>query len=70
MHRSSTASAARKASGTLRRLFAESSSVRSNHCAPEVMAVFCMSAIIYLEREAIRSLLMGLRLYAMADEPI
>ncbi len=53
-----------------RRLLAESSRVLSNHWVAEVMAGFSASTITYRDREAIRSLLMGLRLYAMAEEPI
>ena len=53
-----------------RRLLAESSSVLSNHWVAEVIAGFRASIITYLEREAIRSLLIGFLLYAIAEEPI
>ena len=68
--RSRIPSIARKPSGIERRLFAESSSVLSNHCVAEVIAGFITSARTYLERDAILSLLIGFLLYAMADEPI
>ena len=54
----------------LRRLFAESSSVLSNHWVAEVIAGFSASTITYLDRDAIRSLLIGFLLYAIAEEPI
>ena len=54
----------------LRRLFAESSRVLSNHWVADVIAGFRASTITYLEREAIRSLLIGFLLYAIAEEPI
>ena len=54
----------------LRRLLAESSRVRSNHWVAEVIAGFSASVITYLDREAIRSLLIGFLLYAIAEEPI
>ena len=55
-------STARKASGTLMRLLAESSRVRSNHWVAMVMAGFTASAMTYRAKEAMRSLRMGLRL--------
>ena len=61
---------ARKPSGTLRRLFAESSRVLSNHCVADVIAGFRASIITYLDREAILSLLIGFLLYAIAEDPI
>ena len=48
------ASVARNASGTARRLFAESSNVRSNHCEAAVIAVFCKSQITKRASDAIR----------------
>ena len=54
----------------LRRLFAESSSVLSNHCVAAVIYGLRTSIMTYLERDAILSLLMGFLLYAIADEPI
>ena len=50
--------------------FAESSSVRSIHCTDAVMGALSASTIRYLDSEHMRSLRMGLRLYAIADEPI
>ena len=44
-YRLKIASTARKASGTQMRLFAESSSVRSNHWSEAVMAGFTASAM-------------------------
>ena len=61
-HRRSTASAQRKPSGSEMRRLAESSSVRSNHWALAVTAAFCRSQMTYRDREAMRSLRMGLRL--------
>ena len=46
-------------SGTLRRLFAESSNVLSNHCVADVIAGFSASIITYLDSDAIRSLHSG-----------
>ena len=54
----------------LRRRFAESSRVRSSHWLDAVNAAFCRSFITKRESEAIRSERMGLRLYAIAEEPI
>ena len=51
-------------------LFAESSSVRSNHWEADVIAGFNASTITYLDREAILSLRIGFLLYAIAEEPI
>ena len=68
--RSRIPSIARNPSGTLSRLFAESSSVLSNHCVADVIAGLSASIITYLERDAIRSLLIGFLLYAIADDPI
>ena len=65
-----TASIQRNASGIDILLFAESSRVLSNHWVDAVTAGLIASAITYLEREPILSLLIGLRLYAIADEPI
>ena len=56
------ASTARKASGIARRLLAESSSVRSNHCVAAVKAVALTCAIAKRASEPMRSLRMGLRL--------
>ena len=64
------ASTARTLPETLMRLLALSSKVRSNHWVEAVMAGFRASATTYRAREAMRSLRMGLRLYAMAEEPI
>ena len=64
------ASAQRKPSGREIRRFAESSRVRSSHCTEAVMGAFIASVMRYRAREQIRSLRMGLRLYAIADEPI
>lgn len=47
-----------------------SSSVRSNHCVPAVVSAFCWSAHKCRASEHTRSLRMGLRLYAIADDPI
>ena len=63
-------SIARNPSGTLRRLFAESSNVLSNHCVADVIAGFSASIITYLDSDAIRSLLIGFLLYAIAEDPI
>ena len=52
------------------RLFAESSSVRSNHCVDAVIAGLIESETTYLASAQMRSLLIGLRLYGIADEPI
>ena len=52
------------------RLLALSSSVLSNHCADAVIAGLRLSQSTYLASEAMRSLLIGLRLYAIADDPI
>ena len=57
--RSRIPSIARNPSGTLSLLFAESSSVLSNHCVADVIAGLSASIITYLERDAIRSLLIG-----------
>ena len=54
----------------LKRLFAESSRVLSNHCVADVMAGFNASIMTYLAREAILSLLIGFLLYAIAEDPI
>ena len=62
-------SVARNASGILMRRFAESSSVRSSHCVPEVKAGFSASEMTYLASDVILSLRMGLRLYAIAEDP-
>jgi hypothetical protein len=59
---SSTASVARYASGTAMRLFAESSSVRSNHCVAAVKAGSSTSAITCRASALIRSERIGLRL--------
>ena len=53
----------------MRRL-AESSSVRSSHCTDAVMEAFTASEIRKRDKEQIRSLRMGFRLYGMAEEPI
>ena len=66
----STASAHRKPSGMEIRRLALSSSVRSIHWAEAVIGAFIASAIRYRAREQIRSLRIGLRLYAMAEDPI
>ena len=68
--RSRTPSVAKNPSAIESLLLAESSSVRSNHWVAEVIAGLRASIITYLEREAILSLLMGLRLYAIAEDPI
>ena len=60
----------RKASATEILLLAESSRVRSNHWVPAVMAGLSTSTMTYLASEVMRSLLIGLRLYGMAEEPI
>ena len=70
MTRERIASTARKPSATLIRLLAESSSVRSNHWVEAVIAGLRESAMTYRARAAIRSLRIGLRLYAIAEEPI
>ena len=64
------ASVARNASATEMRLLAESSSVRSSHWVDAVSAGFVASAMTYRAREQMRSLRMGFRLYAMAEDPI
>ena len=63
-------STAKKPSGMERRLLAESSRVRSNHWVEATSMGFIISLITKSAREAMRSLRMGLRLYAMAEEPI
>lgn len=63
-------STARNASATEMRLFAESSSVRSNHCVAEVNAGLSESQMTYLASAQIRSERMGFLLYGIADEPI
>jgi hypothetical protein len=67
---SSTASTLRYASGTAIRLFAESSSVRSNHCVAAVNAGSITSVMACRASAVIRSVRIGLRLYGIADEPI
>src|SRR3989442_7358314 len=63
------ASLARNASGSTRRRFALSSSVRSSHWAAAVCQAFPSSSITKRARLVIRSARMGFRLYAMAEEP-
>ena len=63
-------SSAKKASGTEILLFAESSSVLSNHCVAAVIAGLSESTITYLARDVIRSDLIGFLLYGIAEEPI
>ncbi len=63
-------SRARNASGTETRRLAESSSVRSSHCVAAVKAGSMDSVITCRARAQMRSALMGLRLYGIADEPI
>src|SRR6056297_2037420 len=67
---SNTASHAKKLSGIVNLLLAESSRVLSNHCVDAVSDVLLVKFIIYLDKDAIRSLLIGFLLYAIADEPI
>ena len=64
------ASAARNASGSTRRRLALSSSVRSSHWLAAVWAVFCCREMRKRPSALIRSARIGLRLYAMALEPI
>src|SRR5699024_8625030 len=59
-----TASAARKASGRAILLFAESSSVLSNHWVDAVIGAFIAFDITYRASEQMRSQRIGLRLYA------
>ena len=66
----STISAVRNASGRVIRRFALSSSVRSNHCTLAVFKAFCCRVMRCRARLQIRSERMGLRLYAMAEDPI
>jgi hypothetical protein len=47
-----------------------SSRVLSNHCTPAVMSAFWWRTIRWRDRLQTRSERMGLRLYAMAEEPI
>ena len=63
-------SIAKNASGIEIRRLAESSSVRSNHCVAAVIAGFSVSTITYRASDAMRSERIGLRLYAIADDPI
>ena len=60
----------RKPSAIEIRLFAESSSVRSNHCVDDVISGLMVSEMTYLARAQIRSQRIGLRLYGIADDPI
>ena len=64
------ASTAMYASGTAKRLAAESSSVRSSHCVAAVCSGLAAKADTWRARAQIRSERMGFRLYGMADEPI
>ena len=64
------ASAQRNASGSDSRRLAESSSVRSSHCAEAVRGALTERVMRYRLSEQMRSHRMGLRLYAMAEEPI
>src|SRR5213082_1646273 len=63
------ASLARNASGSTRRRLALSSSVRSSHCSDAVCQALPSSSITKRASPVIRSARIGLRLYAMADEP-
>ena len=65
-----TTSTARKPSGRTIRRIALSSSVRSNHWLACVFAALTGSEMRYLESEQTLSDLMGLRLYAIALDPI
>eukprot|EP01139_Manchomonas_bermudensis_P010712 Amastigsp_a340965_83.p2 type:complete len:238 gc:universal Amastigsp_a340965_83:312-1025(+) len=62
-------SVARNASGRTTRRFAESSSERSSHWLAAVCAALSASEMTSRESEVIRSHRMGLRLYAIADDP-
>ena len=64
------ASVARKLSGITSRRFALSSSVRSKYCTPCVRFAFGSSVTTKRASDAMRSERIGLRLYAIADEPI
>ena len=64
------ASVARKLSGITRRRFALSSSVRSKNCTPCVRFAFGSSETTNRASDAMRSQRIGLRLYAIADDPI
>ena len=68
--RTRIASVARKLSGITRRRFALSSSVRSKNCTPCVRFAFGSSETTNRASDAMRSQRIGLRLYAIADEPI
>jgi hypothetical protein len=65
-----TISAVRNASGRVMRRLALSSRVRSNHWTLEVINAFWCRTIKCLAKLQTRSERMGLRLYAMAEEPI
>src|SRR5690606_21230823 len=66
----SVASVARYASGIAIRRFAESSSVRSSHCVAAVNAGSIVRTMTCRASAFIRSVRIGFRLYAIADEPI
>ncbi len=53
-----------------RRRFALSSSVRSKNCTPCVRFAFGSSVTTKRASDAMRSLRIGFRLYAIADDPI